>query len=378
VKVALDLSPHSLRVFDALETAGHKVYVVGGAVRDAALGRAIGDIDLATDALPEQVIAASETADLRTVPTGLEHGTVTVLAQGVPHEVTTFRTDVQTDGRHAKVAFGGDVESDAARRDFTMNALYATRDGEVLDPVGGWPDLIAQRVRFVGDAAGRIEEDALRILRFFRFHAWYGADDVDAEALAAIADGLDGLRHVSSERVVQEMRKLLAAPDPAPAVAAMAACGVLMQVLPGADTHALAPLVHVEGTREIRFLRRLSVLGGETQGLRLSNKERRALARIAEAQGYGIAEAAWRLGPEAAEDAALVIAASTGGALPDDLDAAIARGVSAKFPLNGDDLLEHMEPGRRVGTALRKAESLWIASGFTLSKEKLIEALEIG
>lgn len=378
MKVALDLSPHSLRVFDALETAGHKVYVVGGAVRDAALGRAIGDIDLATDALPEQVIGASEIADLRTVPTGLEHGTVTVLAKGVPHEVTTFRTDVQTDGRHAKVAFGGDVESDAARRDFTMNALYATRDGEVLDPVGGWPDLIAKRVRFVGDAAGRIEEDALRILRFFRFHAWYGADDVDAEALAAIADGLDGLRHVSSERVVQEMRKLLAAPDPAPAVAAMAACGVLMRVLPGADARVLAPLVHVEGTREVRFLRRLSVLGGETQGLRLSNKERRALARITEAQGYSTAEAAWRLGPEAAEDAALVIAASTAGALPDDLDAAIARGVSAKFPLNGDDLLEHMQPGRRVGTALRKAESLWIASGFTLSKEKLIEALEIG
>jgi len=158
----------------------------------------------------------------------------------------------------------------------------------------------------------------------------------------------------------------------------MAASGILMRVLPGADPTALAPLVHVEGARAIRHLRRLSVLGGDTTDLRLSNKERRALERITKAQDYPPAEAAWRLGPEAAEDAALVIAASTNTPTPPDLDTAIARGVAARFPLNGDDLLEHMEAGRRIGTALRKAESLWIASGFTATKMSLLKELGIG
>ena len=177
------------------------------------------------------------------MPTGLAHGTVTVVAGGRPFEVTTFRRDVETFGRRAVVAFSTDLRDDAARRDFTMNALYVRPDGTVVDPLGGLPDLRAGRVRFVGDGAARIAEDYLRILRFFRFHAWYGdpAAGLDPDGLAACAALQDGLARLSRERVGAEVTKLLAAPDPAPAVGPMAAAGILARVLPGADAAALAP-----------------------------------------------------------------------------------------------------------------------------------------
>ncbi|CAN0587043.1 unnamed protein product, partial [Ectocarpus sp. 12 AP-2014] len=187
-------------------------------------------------------------AGLKPVPTGIDHGTVTVVADHDPFEITTFRRDVETDGRRAVVAFADTLDEDAKRRDFTMNALYARIDGTVIDPLGGLPDLRARRVRFIGDATDRIREDYLRSLRFFRFHAWYGNPDngMDSDALAAIASHLDGLESLSRERVGAEMVKLLAARDPAPAVAAMRATGVLGRLLPGADDRALAPLIHLE------------------------------------------------------------------------------------------------------------------------------------
>jgi len=372
----IETGPTAL-VFDALEAQGHEVFVVGGAVRDAVLGRELGDIDLTTDALPAQMIVACKAAGLKALPTGIEHGTLTILAKGNAHEVTTFRTDVETDGRHAVVAFGGDIQSDAARRDFTMNALYATRSGVVLDPVGGLSDLMAGRLRFVGVPAARIEEDALRILRFFRFHAWYGAadDGLDAEALAAIAAGQDGLENVSAERVHQELRKLLAAPDPSPAVAAMAATGVLARVLPGGDASALGLLVHLEAGRDPRWLRRLFVLGGTREGLRISRKDQRVLQDIETATGLTTGEAAWRFSRDVAEDAALVLAASTETALPEDLEQELDHGAAAVFPLGGEDLLKHMSAGRSVGRALRKAQEHWIASGFKASKAVLLKEL---
>jgi len=231
----------------------------------------------------------AEAAGLKPVPTGIDHGTVTVVSDGKPHEVTTFREDVDTFGRHAEVAFGSDLQADARRRDFTMNALYAQPDGTVIDPLGGMDDLAARRVRFIGDAAARIAEDYLRILRFFRFHAHYGdpASGLDADALAACAANLDGLDGLSRERVGAEMRKLLSAPDPAPAAAAMQAAGVLAIVLPGADTRALAPLVHLEDrtTTPPDAIRRLAALGGAdvAERLRLSRAEAKRLARLAEA-----------------------------------------------------------------------------------------------
>ncbi|MCX8507347.1 MAG: CCA tRNA nucleotidyltransferase, partial [Rhodobacteraceae bacterium] len=242
-------APGLQQVLACLSGAGHAAYLVGGCVRNALMGLPVTDLDISTDALPLRVSALAKAAGLKVVPTGIEHGTVTVVAQGAPHEVTTFRRDVQTDGRRAVVAFSTRIEEDAARRDFTMNALYADRTGAVVDPLGGIADLRARRLRFVGRPEDRIREDYLRILRFFRFHALYGdvAEGLDPEGLAACAAHSAGIETLSRERVGHEMRKLLAAADPAPAVAAMQASGVLAHSLPGADPRALAPLVHLEG-----------------------------------------------------------------------------------------------------------------------------------
>ena len=208
-------------VFDALAAKGFAARAVGGAVRNALLGRPVVDIDIATPARPEQVIEAARAAGLAAVPTGLEHGTVTVIAAHVPHEVTTLREDVETHGRHATVAFTDDWAADARRRDFTINALYCSADGEVFDPLGAYGDLGARRVRFIGEARERIREDYLRILRFFRLTAEYGAGPADAEGLGACVAERDGLARLSAERVRQEMLRLLAAPRAPELVRAM-------------------------------------------------------------------------------------------------------------------------------------------------------------
>lgn len=211
-------NPATQAVCAALEAGGAQALFVGGCVRNALMGVPVSDIDISTDAVPERVIVLAEAAGIKAVPTGIDHGTVTLIKDGIPHEVTTFRKDVETDGRRAVVAYSTCIEEDAARRDFTMNALYARSDGTVLDPLGGLPDLRARRVRFIGDAGDRIREDYLRSLRYFRFHALYGCDELgfDPEALAAIAGNLDGLATLSRERVGAELLKLLSAPDPAP------------------------------------------------------------------------------------------------------------------------------------------------------------------
>jgi poly(A) polymerase len=355
-----------------LESGGHRALFVGGCVRNAILGAAVTDVDIATDARPERVTALAAAAGLRAVPTGIAHGTVTVIAAGQPFEVTTFRRDLSTDGRHARVAFTDAVEEDAARRDFTMNALYADRTGAVLDPLGGLPDLLAGRVRFVGDPAARIAEDYLRVLRFFRFSAWYARDGIDPEGLAACAAAVPRLARLSRERVGAEMRKLLAAPDPAPAVAAMAATGVLAALLPGADPAALARLVHVEAGEPPSWQRRLAALGGEDAAgrLRLSRAEAAALARVRAAAEAGMPphEAGYRLGASAGRDTVLVRAALVAAPPPPHWAEDVARGAAANFPLRAADLpLE----GAALGAALKAAEARWIASGFALTRDDL-------
>ena len=204
-----------------------EAYFVGGCVRNTLLGQPVADIDITTPIEPQEVARRLEAAGLKAVPTGIEHGTVTAVSGGQGFEITTFRADVATDGRRATVRFSTDIAEDAARRDFTMNAIYAKPDGEIVDPLGGLPDLMARRVRFIREARDRIREDYLRILRFFRFTAWYGGDGIEPEGLAACAELADGIEGLARERVGAEMKKLLAAPNPAPAVAAMAASGVL-------------------------------------------------------------------------------------------------------------------------------------------------------
>jgi poly(A) polymerase len=365
------------QVLALIEDGGHRAYLVGGCVRNALMGRPITDIDVATDATPERVAGLARAAGIKVVPTGIAHGTVTLVTGGRPFEVTTFRRDVETDGRRAVVAFSDRIGDDASRRDFTMNALYADRTGAVTDPVCGIADLLARRVRFVGDPAARIAEDYLRILRFFRFHAVYGdpAAGLDPEALAACAVHAEGVEHLSRERVGQEMRKLLAAPDPAPSVAAMQAAGVLHRVLPGSDASPLAVLVHLEGSRPPDWIRRLAVLGCQNPAgsLRLSRAEARALSQLRDGALSDLAPPGlgYRLGRVAGADAVLVRAALTGQPMQDGWQAAVDRGGQAVFPVTAADLAPLTGPA--LGRRLAKAEARWIASDFALSRAELLD-----
>lgn len=370
--------PAPRAVMAMLTGAGHRALFVGGTVRNALLGLEPGDIDIATDARPERVVALATAAGLRPVPTGIDHGTVTVVADHRGFEVTTFRRDVATDGRRAVVAFSDLIEHDAERRDFTMNALYATAAGEVIDPLGGLPDLLARRVRFVGDPGARIAEDYLRILRFFRFHAWYGdpAGGIDAEGLAACAAGVAGIAALSKERIGAEMKKLLAAPDPAPAVAAMAQAGVLAAALPGADHRTLAPLVHLgraAGLDPDPILRLAALGGADPAGrLKLSRAEARRLAdlRAGAASDAGAAELGYRLGAATGLAAAVLRAALTGAPLPPDAAPEAHRGARAVFPVRAADLLPLEGPA--LGARLKDLESRWIASDFRLDRAQLL------
>lgn len=371
-------APGVQRVFGLLEEGGHQAYAVGGCVRNALLGAPVTDVDIATDARPERVLDLAANAGMKAVPTGVAHGTVTLVPDGAGIEVTTFRADVETDGRHAVVRFSEDLAEDARRRDFTMNALYADRHGRVVDPLGGLPDLEARRLRFIEEPERRIREDYLRILRFFRFAAWYGDPDdgFDADALAAIAANLDGIAQLSRERVGMEVKKLFSAADPAPATAAMAATGVLAATLPGVEPRALAPLVHLEQETDTPPdpLRRLAVLGmSDGTGLRLSKSDSRRLALLHNAMGgtAGPAELGYRHGAATARDVLLVRAASLGQPLSHGELAAAAAGAEATFPLKARDLMPDYE-GAALGARLARLEADWIASGFTLSRKDLL------
>jgi poly(A) polymerase len=361
----------------AVQAGRFRIFFVGGCVRNALLGEAVGDLDLATDALPDQVMQLAEAAGFKAIPTGIDHGTVTVLAKGVSHEITTFRRDVQTDGRHAAVAYSTDIAQDAARRDFTMNALYADPSGNVVDPLGGLPDLLARRLRFVGDPALRIREDYLRILRFFRFSATYGdpALGVEADALAACAQLADGIDTLSRERIGAEMRKLLSARDPAPALASMAAAGILRHILTGADPRCLAALVHLEGDLPSRWQRRLVVLGGQDWGdaLRLSRAEQALMMRLRDQIGTSLSPAAlgWKLGIDAGADAVLARAALLESHLPRLWQKDVARGAESRFPVTAADLMP-LWNGPALGAKLAQLESLWLASDLRLSRHELL------
>lgn len=364
-------SDASRAVTGMLERAGHQALFVGGCVRNALLDAPVSDLDISTDARPQRVMELAQSAGLKAVPTGIDHGTVTVVSGHAPYEITTFRRDVETDGRRAVIAFADTVEEDARRRDFTMNALYCDARGDVLDPLGGLPDLHARKVRFIDDAEQRIREDYLRILRFFRFTAWYG-DGFDPDGLSACAALADGIEGLAKERIGQEMLKLLAAPDPAPAVAAMAQSGVLWRVLPGADPVALAPLVHLEQGQATDPIRRLAALGGEDvpARLRLSKAQEGALATLTGGVGsiMNAAELGYRLGFEAARDVLLLRAAVLVQPV-EGIDAA-RHGAAQDFPLTARDLMPDLS-GPALGAALKKAEAAWIGSGFTLDEAAL-------
>ena len=354
----------------ALDPAGESLCRwVGGAVRDTLAGVDVKDIDMATSLLPETVMARLAAANIHSVPTGLAHGTVTAVLHGGPVEITTLRRDVSTDGRHATVAFSSDWQEDAARRDFTINALYADPRTLVLsDFFGGQADLAAHRVRFIGDARARIREDYLRILRYFRFQARFGTLPADIEAEAACAELAPGLKGLSRERVGWELMRLLAHPDPAPTAARMAELGVLAQVLPEANPAALPALIATE-QRELAApdaLRRLAALlptdpslaEAVAARLRLSSAQKKHLALAAGRNPADAGDAralAYRLGLAQARDQLLLAGASLGP---------ISGWTPQPFPLKGGAIVAHGFAGPDVARILRSVEARWIAEGF--------------
>lgn len=371
-------TPGVAAVFDAL--SGGVTRFVGGCVRDSLLGRPIRDVDIATDIEPRTVMARAGQAGIKAVPTGIEHGTVTLVAKGQPVEVTTLRRDVETDGRRAVVAFTGDWREDALRRDFTMNALSMDRDGTVHDFFGGVDDARAGRVRFVGAAEERIREDVLRILRFFRFHAHYGIGDADPSGYAACVELAHLLPSLSGERVRQEVLRLLEAEDPIPAIQSMAAAGIWPQIgLVSVDIPALAAMIREERGAASEPVARLAALVAEeiddatvARALRLSGKEAstlsgmRDLARQKPPAPEAVDAFLYRKGADRARNGALLAIARGREAASWRAVAEAAQAWSAKaFPLRGRDLLDAgMAPGAEIGAVLNRVEDWWIARDF--------------
>ncbi|HEY2616541.1 MAG TPA: CCA tRNA nucleotidyltransferase [Acetobacteraceae bacterium] len=352
--------------------------VVGGAVRDTLADREVCEIDLATPRPPEQVTETLRAAGIRAVPTGLDHGTVTAVVNGRGFEVTTLRRDVATDGRHAVVAFTEDWRADAARRDFTINAMSLTRAGEVFDYFGGIADLRAGIVRFVGDPATRIAEDYLRILRYFRFFARFGGRSADPAALAAIRAGVPGIARLSVERVWSELVGILSASDPRAAIGLMAAQGVLAAVLPeGADPARLARLVEADGPAD-PLLRLAALLSGDPAALaarlRLSAAERDRLGALRAGPVPRPGDDAATLRRLLADESREVLIDRTWLACGDTPEWAALRARLAAmprpvFPLEGRDLLALGEPeGPRVGVLLRAVRQWWLDGGCVADK----------
>ena len=387
-------------VMRALTADGGDARFVGGAVRNALLKDEIGDVDIATPLLPAEVTRRLIAAGLGAVPTGIEHGTVTAIAAGKPFEVTTLRRDVSTDGRRATVAFTTDWAEDAARRDFTMNALYADEDGKIYDYNNGVADLKSRRVRFVGDPRTRIREDYLRILRLFRFHAWYGKDELDADALAASIKERAGLKSLSGERVQKELLRLLQARDPVPTLFVMEYAGVLGQILPEPLQHArMQRLVAIETATKCSSepLLRLAALlpddpntGRTVSGaLKLSNADRDRLIESLEVDGRidanllpsATRQLLYRLGKQSFRDQLLLRWSASAADEKDSRWRALLKIVNGwvkpEFPLDGRDAMAAgLDEGPKIGVTLRALEQEWVDAEFRPDRRAMLKRLK--
>ncbi len=385
------------RLLALLNRDGEEARVVGGAVRNALLRLQVGEIDVATTALPEEIVRRIEAAGGKAIPTGIEHGTVTAVIDQHAVEITTLRKDVETFGRKARVVFGRDWKADAERRDFTINSLSATADGLVHDYVGGLADIAARRVRFIGEPQQRIEEDYLRILRFFRFHAHFGEGAPDAAGVHACIVARSGLDSLSRERVRMELLKLLVAARATPTLVVMAECGLLGMVLGGVGYLAsFENMIKVEAAlgAETDAIRRLGALGlwvaedaeRLAQRLRLSNAESERLSALdqwwrvaAKSDPQAGRALLYRLGPQSFTDRLLLAwARSEAGAADKNWHAYATlpqRWIAPVFPLKAADFMRRgVAAGPALGVALRAAEEAWVAADFPMD-EAAIEAI---
>jgi poly(A) polymerase len=397
---------HLQRLLAILADGGEAARIAGGAVRNALMGQPVADVDIATSCLPEETIRRAEAAGFKAIPTGIEHGTITVVAGGKPYEITTLRADIETDGRRAKVSFGRDWKLDAERRDFTINALYAEADGRVVDLVGGIADIEARRLRFIGDPEARIREDYLRILRFFRFFAWYGDGRPDAEGLKACARLKDGLLQLSAERIWSELKKLLSAADPSRALLWMRQAGVLTSALPesekwGIDAiHGLTKAEKDLGWAVDPLLRLEAIVPPDAarmrtlaDRLRLSTAEAErlrhwALATTVEPKTTEgeLAKRLYRGDRQGFIDRLRLSLAGARARAVEDTDALLEAGGFSRllayavkwqkpeFPLKGADLTAlGASPGPKLGEILKNLETEWIEAGFAPDRGALLE-----
>ncbi|SCB46190.1 CCA tRNA nucleotidyltransferase [Rhizobium lusitanum] len=397
------------RALSLLNADGGEGRVVGGAVRNSLMGLPVADIDIATTLLPEAVVERAAAAGIKAVPTGIAHGTVTLVIDGKPFEITTLRRDVETDGRRARVAFSEDWQADAERRDLTINALYASVDGEVLDLVGGLADLERRNIRFIGDAAARIAEDHLRILRFFRFFAHYGSGRPDADGLRACAAARSKIAALSAERVWSEMKKLLAAKDPGRALLWMRQVGILTEVLPETEKWGIDAIPALVTTEQaLRWpsdplLRLAAIVPPDAARLaKLAERLRMSKAEAACLQAWANMPAIKDDMSEAAFDRLLYRHDASGVVARLKLALAIARGKAEgdfeemaraarlskllerttkwkrpAFPLGGADALAAgIAAGPRVGEVLGKLEQEWLDGNFAMSRAKLLARLK--
>jgi poly(A) polymerase len=387
-------------VFEALAVDGAIIRFVGGCVRDVLLDVPVKDVDLATADTPERTMALLEAAGIKAIPTGIDHGTITAIAGDQHFEITTLRRDVETDGRWAVVEYTDDWEADAARRDFTFNALYADQDGTVYDPTDGLPDLKAGRLRFVGEPEQRIEEDGLRILRFFRFFAYYGRSQPDMDSLAACENLADRVDPLSAERVAHEMLRLLAAPDPLGALSMMAAAGVLQRVLPEATRMEPLPVLReIESSAELgpdALLRLAAMLPDDAKTgaaaatsiadrLRLSNADRRRLTSLVappviltpEMSAQEMHVGLYGLGRSAFADLVWLTWSRLGVAASFMPHIEMAANWDIpKFALGGDDVKElGVSQGPAVGDLLQEVEAWWIAGDFAADRRACLRKL---
>ena len=387
--------PQTLAVMKALSAGGQEPRLVGGCVRDALLGLPVRDIDIATPELPERVLQLIGEAGLKSVPTGIEHGTITALSDGIHFEITTLRRDIENFGRRARVHFTKDWAEDAARRDFTLNALYSDADGNVFDPVGGLSDLKAGRIRFIGDARTRIEEDILRLVRYFRFLAFYGVEPADKITLSVCSEMAPLITNLSVERLWKELSTLLLAPDPTSSLGLMAAHSILPHLLPEAvriDLLALLVRVEVAAGKSPNYLRRLATIvdldksGADklARRFKFSAKDMRRFSDLCSPSALPDARAnskesrrtLYQLGQELFTELALIRATQVSEKDRLKLTKLTKENDLPQFSLVGQDVVNLGVPeGLKVGELLREVESWWVAGDFTADRNECLEFL---
>ena len=371
--------PDTKKITKMFIDKGHKIYFVGGCVRDSILGNPVTDIDMSTTALPDQITQIAKANSLRAIPTGIKYGTITIISNCKPYQITTFRKDATTDGRHAEVLYSNDMITDATRRDFTINALYADADGNVIDPLKGINDLYSRIIKFIFNPKKRIIEDNLRILRFFRFHAWYGDPDksLDPASLNACTYYKSKVATLSNERMGAEMKKIMSAPNPISSLEAMAMAVVLELVMPKASTSQLSSLLKLENKiqRGIHWTTRAAIMTStDLKNIwKISKVDYKKLWNLQKLKvgKDKVSKISYLYGEEFSWQYAILKYVSLNKDIPKNICTEIKRGTNALFPIKSCELINDFK-GPELGKRIKDLQHAWVNSDFSLTREELL------